>query len=132
MTSRELTQGGVGEAGLYTSLQQGAGNLNIKRLLLIQKTQISPVKRFGDVLCMGRGKCLALQKPFFSYLRGANPAFFIAHNLIPGLPSETAGVVDGCPSQPPSSLADVADGLMLVALFHLDSGIFIWKRLVYG
>ena len=35
-------------ARLYTSLQQGAGNLNIKRLLLIKENQISYMKRFSD------------------------------------------------------------------------------------
>ena len=41
-------------ARLYTSLQQGAGNLNIKRLLLIKENQISYMKRFSALLCMGR------------------------------------------------------------------------------
>ena len=41
-------------ARLYASLQQGAGNLNIKRLLLIKENQISCMKRFSALLCMGR------------------------------------------------------------------------------
>ena len=119
----------VGEKPGYIQVCcKGAGNLNIKRLLLIQKTQISHVKRFGDLLCMGRGKCLGLLKSFLSYLRGANPAFLIAHNLIPCLPSEMAGVVDGRPSQPPSSSADVADGLRIAGFISLGLRNFYLEK----
>ena len=39
-------------------LQQVAGSLNIKRLLLIKENQISQVKEFSASLCMGRCKSL--------------------------------------------------------------------------
>ena len=46
----------VGEgARLYRSLQQGAGNLCIKRLLLIKENQISHIRDLA-LLCMGRCK----------------------------------------------------------------------------
>ena len=52
-------------ARLYTSLQQGAGNLNIKRLLLIKETQVPCIKGFSAFLCMGRYKHPGLLKLFF-------------------------------------------------------------------
>ena len=64
VTPRELflrRQVGVG-ARLYRSLQQGAGNLNIKRSLLIKESQISCIKGFSTLLYMGRCKCLDLMK----------------------------------------------------------------------
>ena len=45
-------------------LQQRAGSLNIKRLLLIKENQISPVKELSAFLCMGRSKNLGLFKTF--------------------------------------------------------------------
>ena len=49
-------------ARLYTNLQQGAGNLNIKRLVLNKENQISQIKEFSALLCMGRCKCLGALK----------------------------------------------------------------------
>ena len=42
-----------GEAGYIEVLQQRAGNLNVKRLLLIKENEISQVKEFSVFLCMG-------------------------------------------------------------------------------
>ena len=46
------TPRGVGVAGikLYRSLQLVAGNLNIKRLLLVKENQMSQVKKFSTFL----------------------------------------------------------------------------------
>ena len=46
-------------------MQQGAGNLNIKRLLLIKETQVPCIKGFRAFLCMGRYKHPGLLKLFF-------------------------------------------------------------------
>ena len=49
----------------YTDiLQQTAGNLNVKRLLLIKENQIFQVKDFSAFLCMGRWKILGSMKSF--------------------------------------------------------------------
>jgi len=45
-------------------LQQRAGNLNVKRLLLIKENQIFQVKEFSVFLCMGRWKILGSMKSF--------------------------------------------------------------------
>ena len=66
MTLRKL-QGGGGRVRLYRSLQQRAGSLNIKILLLIMENQISQVKEFYTFLCMGRCKSLGSLKSFLSY-----------------------------------------------------------------
>ena len=52
---------------LYRRLQQGASSLNIKRLLLIMKNQISQVKEFSTFLCTKRCKSLGSQKSWLSY-----------------------------------------------------------------
>ena len=44
------------EPGYIRVLQQRAGSLNIKRLLLIKENQICQVKEFSAFLCMGRCK----------------------------------------------------------------------------
>ena len=66
MTLRKL-QGGGWRVRLYRSLQQRAGSLNIKILLLIMEHQISQVKEFYTFLCMGRCKSLGSLKSFLSY-----------------------------------------------------------------
>ena len=48
-------------------LQQRAGSLNSKRLLLIKGNQISEVKEFSAFLCMGKCKSLGSLKSFLSY-----------------------------------------------------------------
>ena len=48
-------------------LQQRAGSLNIKWLLLIKENQIFQVKEFSTFLCMGRCKSLGLLKSFLLY-----------------------------------------------------------------
>ena len=66
------------------------------------------MRRFRDLLCMGRCKCPGLLKSFLPVciqLSGANPAFFIVHILIPGLPLEMAKVANGPLIHPPSSSA---------------------------
>ena len=53
------------EEPYYTDiLQQRAGNLNVKRLLLIKENQIFQVKEFSAFLCMGRWKILGSMKSF--------------------------------------------------------------------
>ena len=54
MTRKELFPGGWERS--YRSLLQGAGSLNIKRLLLIKENQISQIKEFSAFLCMGTCK----------------------------------------------------------------------------
>ena len=48
----------VGGVNIYRSLQQGAGSLNSKKLLLIKDNQVSQVKELGIFLCVGRCKSL--------------------------------------------------------------------------
>ena len=61
-------------------LQQRAGSLSIKRLLLIKKNQISQVKEFRTFLCMGRFKSLGSLKLILLYVSqltwGQCPVFF--------------------------------------------------------
>ena len=52
------------EPGFTEALQQRAGSLNIKRLLLIKENQISQIKEFSTFLCMGRCKSLGSLKSF--------------------------------------------------------------------
>ena len=57
-----------GEAPGYTEvLHQRADSLNIKRLLLIKRNQISQVKEFS-ILCVGRCKPLGWLSSFLSYV----------------------------------------------------------------
>ena len=59
-------------------LQQTVGSLNIERLLLIKGNQISQVKEFSTVLCMGRHKSLDSVNLFFtsaSQLSGASTLY---------------------------------------------------------
>ena len=53
-----------GEPGYIGVLQQRAGSLNIKRLLLVKENQISQIKEFNAFLCMGRYKSLGTLKSF--------------------------------------------------------------------
>ena len=52
------------EPGYIEVLQQRAGSLNIKRLLLIKENQISPVKELSAFLFMGRCSNLDSLKTF--------------------------------------------------------------------
>ena len=56
-----LRRGGE-KPGYIEVLQQWAGSLNIKRLLLIKENQLSQVKEFSTFLCVGRCKNLGLLK----------------------------------------------------------------------
>ena len=55
------------EPGYIEALEQKAGNLNIKGLLLIKESQMSQVKEFSAFLCMRRCKSLGSLKPFLWY-----------------------------------------------------------------
>ena len=55
------------ELGYIEVLQQRAGGLNVKRLLLIKENQISPVKEFSAFLPMGRCKSLGSLISFLLY-----------------------------------------------------------------
>ena len=55
------------KSGYVEVLQQRAGNLNIKRLLLTKENQISKIKEFSTFLCMGRFKSLVSLKSFLWY-----------------------------------------------------------------
>ena len=48
----------MGGVRLYRSLQKRAGTLNIRRLALIKKNQVSQVEEFSTFLCMGRCRSL--------------------------------------------------------------------------
>ncbi|XP_043737882.1 uncharacterized protein LOC122680493 [Cervus elaphus] len=63
-------------------LQQGAGSLNIKRLLLVKENQLSQVKEFSSFLCMGRCKSLGLLKAFFSYAPQLSGGSILRFDLI--------------------------------------------------
>ena len=64
-TLRELLGGGEGVEPVYIEvLQQRAGNLNLKILLLIKENQICQVKEFSAFLRMGRCKSLGSLKSF--------------------------------------------------------------------
>ena len=52
------------ETDCIEALQQSAGRLNIKRLLLIRENHITQVKEFSAFLCMGRCKSLGSLKSF--------------------------------------------------------------------
>ena len=60
------------------------GRLHIKRVLLIMKTQISQVKEFNSLPCIGRCNTLDLLKSFLSYESPLSGA------------CAYMGVVDGC------------------------------------
>ena len=67
------------KSGYVEVLQQRAGNLNIKILLLTKENQISKIKEFSTFLCMGRLKSLGSLKSFLSYacqLSGAGILYF--------------------------------------------------------
>ena len=53
------------ESGYIEVIQQGTGNLNIKRLLLIKETQVPCVQGFSTFPCIGRYKHPGLLKLFF-------------------------------------------------------------------
>ena len=53
------------ESGYIEVIQQGTGNLNIKRLLLIKETQVPCVQGFSTFPCMGRYKHPGLLKLVF-------------------------------------------------------------------
>ena len=69
-----------GQVRLHRSLQQRAGSLNIKWLLLVKENQISQVEEFRAFLCMGRCESLGELKSFLSYasqLSGAKSCFLV-------------------------------------------------------
>ena len=68
-----------GQVRLYRSLQQRAGSLNIKWLLLVKENQISQVEEFRAFLCMGTEII-----PFIciSAVWGQYPLFFTSHHLL--------------------------------------------------
>ena len=95
--------------GYIEVLQQRAGSLNIKRLLLIKENQLSQVKEFSALLYMGRCKRLNSLKSFIhirlSYLGfpGGSDSKASACNagdpgLIPGL-GRSPGEGNGSPLQ---------------------------------
>ena len=95
--------------GYIEVLQQRAGSLNIKRLLLIKENQLSQVKEFSALLYMGRCKRLNSLKSFIhirlSYLGfpGGSDSKASACNagdpgLIPGL-GRSPGKGNGNPLQ---------------------------------
>ena len=95
--------------GYIEVLQQRAGSLNIKRLLLIKENQLSQVKEFSALLYMGRCKRLNSLKSFIhirlSYLGfpGGSDSKASACNagdpgLIPGL-GRSPGEGNGNPLQ---------------------------------
>ena len=53
---RTAQRSGGEEPAYIEVLQQRAGNLNIKRLLLIKENHTSQVKEFSAILCMERCK----------------------------------------------------------------------------
>ena len=118
------------------SLQQGTGNLNIKRLLLIKENQLFFIKGFSALLCIGICKHLGSLNSFLSYtsqLSGAKSCFLIVHIL------NSSFTIRGgklSPTHPPththtsSSSAltgEVADGCQIEVLFYLGSEIYMWK-----
>ena len=58
----------AGEPGHIGVLQQRAGSLNVKRLLLTKENQTSQVKEFSAFLCMGRCESLGSLKSFLRYV----------------------------------------------------------------
>ena len=75
----ELKRSGE-EPGYIEVLQQRAGSLNIKRLLLIKENQISQVKEFSTFLCIGRCKSLSSLESFLPYASQlSGPVSFIVH-----------------------------------------------------
>ena len=55
------------EPGYIEVLQQRAGSLNIKRVLLVKENQISQIKELSAFLHMGRCKSLGSLKSFLLY-----------------------------------------------------------------
>ena len=56
------------ESGYTEVLQQGAGSLNFKRVLLTKGSQISRVEQFSTLLCVGKCKSLGSLKSSLSYV----------------------------------------------------------------
>ena len=61
---RTITEKKGEEPNCIEALQQSAGRLNTKRLLLIRENRITQVKEFSAFLCMGRSKTLGLLESF--------------------------------------------------------------------
>ena len=55
------------EPGYIEVFQKEAGSLNFKRWLLVKENQITQVKEFSTLLCMGRCKSLGSLKSFLWY-----------------------------------------------------------------
>ena len=83
-----MGRGDGGGVRLHRSLQQGAGSLNIKRLLLNKEKQVSQIKKFSTFLCMERCKSLDSMKSFLSHasqLSAASiPCFFSVLTTVSG------------------------------------------------
>ena len=70
------------EPGYIEVLQQRAGSLNIKRLLIIKENQIFQAKEFRTFVCMGRCKSLDSLRSFLWYApRLLGPVSYIFHIL---------------------------------------------------
>ena len=84
VTQRELTtpRRRGEEPGYIEVLQQRAGSLNIKRLLLLKENQISQVKEFSAFLCMGKCKSLGSVKSFLWYVPQLSGASFLRFHIL--------------------------------------------------
>ena len=81
--------GGGSEKPDYTEvLQQRAGRLNIKRLLLIKENQITQVKAFSSFLCNGRCKGLGSLKSLLSYTPQLSMVSILCFHILSFLSSE--------------------------------------------
>ena len=81
----------MGEPGYIGVLQQRAGSLHVKRLLLIKGNQISQVKEFSAFPCMGRCKSLeplVLEQKEASAPKGSGEA--VGLQVSPGLTGRTS------------------------------------------
>ena len=78
-------------------LQQRAGSLNIKILLLIRENQISQVKEFSAFLCMERCKSLCSLKSFLWYVLQLTGAIILCfHSILSSLRAHQLTIQSSC------------------------------------
>ena len=124
---------------LHRSLQQGSGNLNIKRLLLIKENQISQIMEFSTLLCIRR--CISVWAHWnhsfhlrLSCLGPATCSVSLTRCSLQGGADMARLPLSHVPHPPPTSCSTLmgvgggmANGCGQMTLFFQVSEIYIWK-----
>ena len=110
------------EPGDTEALQQRAGSLNIKRLLLIKENQVAQVKKFSTFLCMGRCKCLGSLKSFIWLISALWGQYLALTSRVPQGSLQGVGTVWWLLSSGYSFLPGFPQG----SPAHLHSGCNCW------